>query len=308
MGNPNNPTGTVLSGGASSSARGRVVRGPRRAVRHGPVLPRVRFAGPVRHVRPVGRHRRRVRHRRGHRQAVADGGSEAGVPGVGQGNPARPREVASDVLLTAPAFSTIVVERFSLDMAAGGLQQLQARIAANRDVPDPSPGRLRPGSPSGWRVAGQRLEAPTLPTVDRHPTVGPAAAARACTRSRAGPSTGSDGRAGDRYLRIALAREPDVVERAASGSPGRVSRRQPDDDRQPWRPVAPGAAVEHEPASSAWLIAATTFAAAGPARRSGSAAWSAPLLLGLYIRPRFSVVHPRPDGPGRSPTGWRWPR
>ncbi len=123
-------------------------------------------------------------------------------------------EVAADVLLTAPAFSVALVERFSLDMAAGGLQQLQARIAANRDVLTralkgcdqavPADGasrvsvsRLRLSRPlTGTRLWGQllRLGVHSVP----------------CR-----PFYWSDGRAGDRYLRIALAREPEVVERAA---------------------------------------------------------------------------------------------
>ena len=43
-------------------------------------------------------------------------------------------EVAADILLTAPPFATAVVEAFALDMAAGGLATLQARIDGNREI------------------------------------------------------------------------------------------------------------------------------------------------------------------------------
>ena len=43
-------------------------------------------------------------------------------------------EIAGDILLTAPPFSTIVVEQFALDMGAGGLARLHERIAMNRTL------------------------------------------------------------------------------------------------------------------------------------------------------------------------------
>jgi hypothetical protein len=122
--------------------------------------------------------------------------------------------VAADVLLTAPPFSALVVEQFALDMAAGGLDLLHQRIAGNRallaklmdgsDRAVPADGtsrvsvsRLRLGSGlTGTRLWGQllRLGVHSVP----------------CR-----PFYWADGRTGERFLRIALARERDVVERAA---------------------------------------------------------------------------------------------
>ena len=121
---------------------------------------------------------------------------------------------ASDILLTAPAFTSIMVERFSLDMASGGMAELHARIAANRELLQNALGgceravvvdlgskasvarvRLPPGL-SSTRVWGRLL---------RHGVH--AVPCRPFYWAR--PATG------ERYIRIALAREPDVVERAA---------------------------------------------------------------------------------------------
>jgi DNA-binding transcriptional MocR family regulator len=117
------------------------------------------------------------------------------------------------VLLTAPPFSTIVVEQLALDMAAGGLEQLHQRIAGNRarlhetlagcELVVPSDGgsrvsvsrlRLSDGR-TGTRLWGQLLREGVHSVPCR-------------------PFYWATGRAGDRFLRIALAREPDVVERA----------------------------------------------------------------------------------------------
>lgn len=123
-------------------------------------------------------------------------------------------EVAADVLLTAPPFSVALVEQFALDMAAGGMAELHGRIAANRALlaetlvgcahAAPADGasrvsvsRLRlAGHVSGTRLWGQLLRMGVHAVPCR-------------------PFYWSDGRTGERYLRIALAREPEVVERAA---------------------------------------------------------------------------------------------
>jgi aspartate/methionine/tyrosine aminotransferase len=123
-------------------------------------------------------------------------------------------EVASDVLLTAPPFSTIVVEHFARDMAEGGMELLHQRIAANRAllrdalqgcdqavVADRSSrvsvSRLRLADGlTGTRLWGQLLREGVHAVPCR-------------------PFYWSNGRTGDRYLRIALAREPHVVTRAA---------------------------------------------------------------------------------------------
>jgi aspartate/methionine/tyrosine aminotransferase len=123
-------------------------------------------------------------------------------------------EVASDVLLTAPSFSTILVEQFAIDMAAGGLQALHDRIATNRAllhaamagcaraVPFDgssrvSVSRLRLGDAlTGTRLWGQLLREGVHSVPCR-------------------PFYWANPRTGERYLRIALAREPEVIERAA---------------------------------------------------------------------------------------------
>ncbi len=123
-------------------------------------------------------------------------------------------EVASDVLLTAPAFSVVVVEGFAKDMAAGGMRALHERIADNRAVlraalagsplvvqadgsSRVSVSRLQlAGGMSGTRLWGRLLQAGVHSVPCR-------------------PFYWASPRAGERFLRIALAREPEVVERAA---------------------------------------------------------------------------------------------
>lgn len=123
-------------------------------------------------------------------------------------------EVAADILLTAPPFSVAVVEAFALDMGHGGLATLHDRIAGNRailrhELGSSSVAKLAdhdsrvsvsrielPRGMSGTRLWGQLLRAgvhsvPCRPFYWARPSVG------------------------ERYLRIALAREPEVVRRAA---------------------------------------------------------------------------------------------
>jgi len=123
-------------------------------------------------------------------------------------------DVAADILLTAPPFSVAVVEQFALDMGQGGLATLHDRIAANRNIlqealAGSTVARLADGDSrvsvsrvelprgmSGTRLWGQLLRlgvhsVPCRPFYWARPSVG------------------------ERYLRVALAREPDVVRRAA---------------------------------------------------------------------------------------------
>ena len=123
-------------------------------------------------------------------------------------------EVAADILLTPGAFATAVVESFALDMAQGGLATLQGRIDGNRailrkELARSSVARLADGDSrvsvsrielprgmSGTRLWGQLLRrgvhsVPCRPFYWARPSVG------------------------ERYLRVALAREPEVVRRAA---------------------------------------------------------------------------------------------
>jgi aspartate/methionine/tyrosine aminotransferase len=123
-------------------------------------------------------------------------------------------DVAADILLTAPPFSAAVVEAFALDMGNGGLAGLQGRIHENREIlreelRQSNVVRLADGDS---RVSVSRIELPRGMSSTRlwgqllrlgvH-----SVPCRPFYWAR--PSTG------ERYLRIALAREPEVVRRAA---------------------------------------------------------------------------------------------
>ena len=140
------------------------------------------------------------------------GGIKLGLAVVSAGSRLAVAEVAADILLTAPPFSVAVVDAFARDMAGGGLATLQGRIAANREIlrlslegsiarvadgdSRVSVGRVElPRGVSGTRLWGQLLRlgvhsVPCRPFYWARPAVG------------------------DRYLRVALAREPEVVRRA----------------------------------------------------------------------------------------------
>jgi aspartate/methionine/tyrosine aminotransferase len=122
-------------------------------------------------------------------------------------------EIAADIILTVSPFSTLVVEQFADDMAAGGLAAIHERIATNRSIlretlegseratqadgaSRVSVSRIRlSGGLTGTRLWGQLMRDGVHSVPCR-------------------PFYWADGRAGDRYLRIALAREPAVVRRA----------------------------------------------------------------------------------------------
>ncbi len=122
-------------------------------------------------------------------------------------------EVAADVLLTAPSFSVVMVERFALDFAAGGMAALHERIAYNRAVL----GKVMEGCERASMADGSsRVSVSRLKLVE-----GITATRLWGQLLRQGvhsvpcrPFYWADGRAGERYLRIALAREAGVVERA----------------------------------------------------------------------------------------------
>jgi aspartate/methionine/tyrosine aminotransferase len=124
-------------------------------------------------------------------------------------------EVASDVLLTAPPFSTLVVEHFARDMAEGGLALLHRSVAANRALlRDALLGCERAVvADRGSRVSVSRLRLADDLTGTRlwGRLLREGVHAVPCR-----PFYWSNGRTGDRYLRIALAREPHVVTRAAN--------------------------------------------------------------------------------------------
>jgi aspartate/methionine/tyrosine aminotransferase len=123
-------------------------------------------------------------------------------------------EVASDILLTAPPFSAAMVEAFALDMAAGGLERLHARIAENRAILARElagcPGATLVDPDSRASVARIRLDPPRTGTRLWGQLLRHGVHSVPCR-----PFYWARPRTGERYLRIALAREPDVVERAA---------------------------------------------------------------------------------------------
>jgi hypothetical protein len=113
------------------------------------------------------------------------------------------------------------VEQFALDMAAGGLERLHDRIATNRKLlqetlsgcerATPSDGSSRASVSrirladdlTGTRIWGQLLREGVHAVPCR-------------------PFYWANGLTGERYLRIALAREPDVVARAGRAVRGLV--------------------------------------------------------------------------------------
>jgi aspartate/methionine/tyrosine aminotransferase len=123
-------------------------------------------------------------------------------------------EASADLLLMAPPFSALVVEAFASDMAAGGMAAIHDRIAANRKLL----GAALDGSTAGWLADGASKVSMSLVRL---------ADGRSSTRLwgrllRRGvhavpgrPIWWARPAAGERHLRVALAREPAIVERAA---------------------------------------------------------------------------------------------
>ncbi len=122
-------------------------------------------------------------------------------------------ELASDILLTAPPFSAAVVERFALDMAVGGLDHLHAMIAANRRIVAEELEGCRSAAiadgDSRASVSRIRLEPGLTSTSLWGQLLREGVHAVPCR-----PFYWAHHRVGERYLRIALARDPDVVRRA----------------------------------------------------------------------------------------------
>jgi len=123
-------------------------------------------------------------------------------------------EIAADILLTAPPFVVAVVEALALDMGGGGLDALHARIAGNRailreELGKGDVGRLADGDS---RVSVSRVELPRGMSGTRlwGQLLRQGVHAVPCR-----PFYWARPAAGERYLRIALGREPEVVRRAA---------------------------------------------------------------------------------------------
>ena len=124
-------------------------------------------------------------------------------------------EVAADILLTAGAFATAVVEAFALDMAAGGLATLQARIDGNRAILREELARSSIAPPRGRRFPGERRRASSSRGACPARGCGASSSARGVHSVPCRPFYWARPSVGERYLRVALAREPEVVRRAA---------------------------------------------------------------------------------------------
>ncbi|MEO7203550.1 MAG: pyridoxal phosphate-dependent aminotransferase [Candidatus Limnocylindrales bacterium] len=123
--------------------------------------------------------------------------------------------VSSDLLLMAPPFAAAVVEEFALDMASGGLERIHARLANNRSILE----RALEGCERGTVVSdGGRV---SVALIKLAPGV---SSTRLWGRLLRRDVQAVPGRpmwwarpaVGERYLRVALGREPAVVERAAT--------------------------------------------------------------------------------------------
>ncbi len=123
-------------------------------------------------------------------------------------------EASSDILLTAPPFTTAVVEALALDMGSGGLERLQAHIGANRALLiDELAGCARAAIADGdskASVSRIRLAPDLTGTRVWGKLLRVGVHAVPCR-----PFYWARPRQGERFVRFALARDPDVVRRAA---------------------------------------------------------------------------------------------
>jgi aspartate/methionine/tyrosine aminotransferase len=123
-------------------------------------------------------------------------------------------DASADLLFVAPPFAALLVESFALDMAAGGMRVIHDRIAENR--------ALLAEAVEGCAVA--ELAGPdskvsmALIRLDRSWTstrLWGRLVRRGVSTVPGRPIWWARPREGERYLRVALARSPDVVDRAA---------------------------------------------------------------------------------------------
>jgi aspartate/methionine/tyrosine aminotransferase len=123
-------------------------------------------------------------------------------------------DAASDVILSAPGIVALLVEALAEDMADGGMEQIHSLIAANRSAIASE----LDGCPMARQVDGTSLVSVSRVQVDK-----PLSATRLWgDLMRQGicavpcrPFYWSRPSHGERFLRIALARDPEVVTRAA---------------------------------------------------------------------------------------------
>ena len=121
-------------------------------------------------------------------------------------------EASADLLMNAPPFAALVVEAFARDMADGGLAVIQERLAANRailrDALAGSPAELADGHS---KVSMSLIRMPKgLPSTRLWGRL----LRRGVHAVPGRPIWWARPREGERYLRIALAREPEVIEAA----------------------------------------------------------------------------------------------
>ena len=123
-------------------------------------------------------------------------------------------DASADLLFVAPPFACLLVEEFALDMAAGGMAVIHERIATNR---------------AALASALEGCEVATLAEPDSKVSMALVQLDRSWTSTRlwgrlirrgvnavpGRPIWWAKPREGERYLRVALARRPEVVERAA---------------------------------------------------------------------------------------------
>jgi aspartate/methionine/tyrosine aminotransferase len=123
-------------------------------------------------------------------------------------------EMSADLLLMAPPFSALVVEAFASDMAAGGMTTIHDRIAANRTLlsealDGSTAGRLADG-PSKVSMSLVRLADGRSST-----RLWGRLLQRGVHAVPGRPIWWAKPRDGEQHLRVALAREPEIVQRAA---------------------------------------------------------------------------------------------
>lgn len=130
-------------------------------------------------------------------------GSKLGIP-----------EASADLLLQAPPFAALVVEAFAKDMALGGMQVLHDRLAANRAILAQS----LDGTSNGELIDGQsKVSMSLIRLKDRGSTRLWGRLLREGVHAVPGrPIWWARPNEGERYLRVALAREPEVIGRAGA--------------------------------------------------------------------------------------------
>jgi histidinol-phosphate/aromatic aminotransferase/cobyric acid decarboxylase-like protein len=130
-------------------------------------------------------------------------GSKLGIP-----------EASADLLYQAPPFATLVVEAFAKDMSQGGMQVIHDRLAANRAIL----AAALDGTPNGELVDGRsKVSMSLIRLADRGSTRLWGRLLREGVHAVPGrPIWWARPTEGERYLRVALAREPDVISRAGT--------------------------------------------------------------------------------------------